>query len=155
MKKVLLVLALVTSVPAFALVARMGGSYSTSDPEKVFIRIKNSGSGSVPRGCIMAVDTSADDGVSYKANGLAGQLVTCVTEEAISAGQFGLCQVYGLHGAVLVRGDQNAVTAGSRIQSGAQACYGDGGSATNSNFVGIALDSTSSSTTVKAFLQVM
>lgn len=156
MKKVLLALLVAgLSTQAFAMVIRGGGPYGTSDPEQIFAKVKNTTASTVPRGCVMKPDTSADDGVSFFANGALGANVSCVMAEQTAQNAFGLCQVYGYHSAVLVRGDISATAAGSRLQGAATACFADGGNTAGSNSLGIALDVQSTSTTVKAFLQVM
>lgn len=81
-----------------------------SDPEKVFIVVKNSyGTASLTNGMAVIWDWTTDcDGVGVTLatateNVSAGQDIAGVAAETITAGSYGLLQVYGYHSAVRVR----------------------------------------------------
>lgn len=157
MKKLMVfVLAMAAIQPAHAIVGRFGGSYDTTDPEKEFIRVKNSeASSAFAAGDLLCSDTSADDGVSVKiCVTTAGQPIQCVGSVAIAAGKYGLCQIYGYHAAVKVSGQTNSVTAGGRLTFTSDGAAGRADGKSTGDIVGIALDSASTSTTVKAFLRL-
>lgn len=81
-----------------------------SDPEKIFIVVKNSYStASLTNGQVVIWDWTTDcDGVGVTLatateNVSAGQDVAGVAVETIASGAYGLLQVYGYHSAVRVR----------------------------------------------------
>lgn len=155
MKKIVLILGMLASVPSFAVIQRLGSSLDTTDPEKEFIKIKNTeASTSIVSGNMVCLDTSADDGVSAKLCTTGGAPALCVGIDTILAGAYGRCQIYGFHAAVLVSAAGNNVTAGGRlaVSSDGTASKADGKS--TGDLVGIALDSASTSTTVKAFIKL-
>lgn len=153
MKKYYVILALVIAMPAFAVIGRFGGSLNTSDPEKVFIRIKNGESSTaMAKGDLVSADTTADDGVTMKLTTTSGQEVTCVVEEAIVAGAFGLCQVYGYHSAVKVNGTTFNISTGGRVAASTYSGRGDGTGSGAS--IGRALDGSTVQGTIPMMLKL-
>lgn len=79
---------------------------SRSDPERVFIVCKNGYStASITDGQAVMWDLTDADGVSVTKPGTAFKKMAAfagVVAETISAGEYGLVQVYGYHGAVIV-----------------------------------------------------
>lgn len=83
---------------------------SRTNPEKIFIVVKNSYStASLTNGCPVIWDWTTDcDGVGVTLatateNVSAGQDVAGVAAETIAAGDYGLVQVYGYHSSAIVR----------------------------------------------------
>lgn len=153
MKKGYILFALLVALPAFAVVGRFGGSISTSDPEQEFIRVKNGETSTAfARGDLVSASVSADDGVTMLLTTASGQEVTCVAHEAIAVGKFGLCQVYGYHGAVRVNGTVFAITTGGRVAASTH--LGRGDATVLGESIGRALDGTTVSTTIPMFLKL-
>lgn len=149
-------LALLVIVPlaSWAFVGRFGGSLNTSDPEKIFIKIKNGeASTAMANGDLVGADTTADDGVTMKLTIAAGEQVTCVVAEAIAAGKFGLCQVYGFHSAVKVNGTTFAVASGGNVSASTYTGRGDGETNTAQS-IGKALDGSTISNTIPMWLKL-
>jgi hypothetical protein len=156
-KLIVLALALLTAAPAFAVITRGGGSFNTSDPERVFVRVKNSeASSTAAAGSLMCGDTTAKDGVSVKLCATTGQPVQCVVPAGLSiaAGKFGTCQIYGLHTALLVSASTNNVTAGGRLVVNQQGAAGKADGKSTGDLLGYSFDAASTSTTVNAFIQL-
>lgn len=153
MKKVLLIGALLTAVPAFAFVGRFGGSVSTSDPEILSLRVKNGEASALAVGDVVKMDSTSADGVTVKKTTTQNEIASCVMIEAPAASKFGLCQFYGYHAAVKVHASSNATTAGGKLGVSGQAGRAEG--ATSSAYViGEAFEAASTTTTIKAFLML-
>ena len=141
-----------------------------SDPEKIFIVVKNSWtSASIANGYVVQWDFNVDiDGVGVtRPTGMAtnlGNACAGVAVETIAAGDYGLVQVYGYHSAVHAR----ACTTASNIQlgsglkpslaGGVWSCESEAPSGTlNYHCMGFAMYIWSSwtSTTVIAFIKAL
>lgn len=98
-----------------------------TDPDKVFIIVHNNQGGNIVRGDILEFDDAAGatyPGVSVElADSAAATLVAGVCEGAtigggtVATGDFGLCQVYGYHDAIIT--DGTVATAGEVLVSDA------------------------------------
>lgn len=153
MKKYYIIAALLAAIPAFAVIGRFGGSLNTSDPEKVMIRIKNAESSTAMAvGDLVSASVTADDGVSMLLTTTSGQDVTCVVTEAIAAGKFGLCQVFGYHSAVKVNGTTFNISTGGRVAASTYTGRGDG--TTVGISIGRALDGSTVSGTIPMWLHL-
>lgn len=154
MKKVMVTgLLTLIALPALAVVGRFGGSLNTSDPEKVFINIKNGeASTAMSDGDLVSADVSADDGVTMKLTTTSGQEVTCVVAESIATGKFGLCQVYGFHSAVKVNGTTFAIATGGRLAASTYTGRADG--TVSGESIGRALNALTVPGTVPAMLHL-
>lgn len=141
-----------------------------SDPEKVFIIVKNSWStASLANGYVVQWDFTTDvDGVGVtQPQGMAtnfGSAVAGVAVETIAHEDYGLVQVYGYHGAVHARActSADAIALGSDLRpalaSGTWCCEGhDPDGTLNYQVMGFALSIWSSwtSTTIKAFIKAL
>lgn len=110
--KSLLVLFVLFSMSAFAVINQPISNFfdntgTIKHKDKMWIMVKNSGTSNLLRGTPVYFDLTADDGATINADQAtittigAGRKVACVTDEAIAAGNSGICQVYGIHDAVL------------------------------------------------------
>lgn len=141
-----------------------------TDPEKIFVIIKNSYStASLADGYVVQWDFTTDgDGVGVTlGNGMAtnlGNACAGVAAEAIAAGDYGLVQVYGYHSALRIRActSADAILTGSGIRPGLAAgtfCAEgqDPNGTLNYHCMGFALAGWSSwtTTTMAAFIKAM
>jgi hypothetical protein len=153
MKKLFILALVLVSLPSYGFVTRNGGSYSTSDPEKEFLRVKSGESSTaIAIGDALCADTSADDGVTAKICTSSGKPVLCVAAQAIVAGAWGKCQTYGYMSALKVSGVADAVVAGSGVVMSPVSGRGDG--ASSGKIFAIALDAASTTTTIPAIIIV-
>lgn len=138
-----------------------GGSQYVSDSVKEFIRVKNTETFDMIAGVLVRPDTAVSSegvnpmGVTVKhASTAAGQnQLICVTVNAIVSGAFGLCQTSGYHPGVQVRGDVTNVTKGGVLSLGVGVPgFADGN--TSNQRIGLALEASTTSQTVPAYLQL-
>jgi len=141
-----------------------------TDPEKIFIIVKNSWStAALADGYVVQWDFTTDvDGVGVtQPQGMAtnfGSAVAGVAVEAIAIGDYGLVQVYGYHAAVHARACTSAdvIALGSDLRpalaAGTWCAEGhDPDGTLNYQIMGFALSIWSSwtSTTIKAFIKAL
>ena len=102
-----------------------------TDPEKIFIIVKNSYStASLTNGQVAQWDFTTDaDGVGVtKPSGMAtnlGNAMAGIVAETIAAGDYGMVQAYGYHSAVRVRActSADAIAAGSTLRAPLAAAF--------------------------------
>ena len=142
---------------------------SRSDPEKVFIVVKNTSAATLADGYVVEWDfTTEKDGVCViKPTTLAvslGNAVAGVAVESIVDDAYGLIQVYGYHSAVRARActSDDAIALGSGLRpplaGGVWCCEGQDPDGTlNYKTMGFALSIWSSwaSSTISAFLKCL
>lgn len=143
---------------------------SRTDPEKIFVVVKNSWStAALANGYVVQWDFTTDvDGVGVtQPTGMAtnlGNACAGVAAEAIAAGDYGLVQVYGYHSAVRARActSADAIALGSGLRpnlAGSVWCAEghDPDGTLNYHCMGFALSIWSSwtSTTISAFIKAM
>jgi len=78
---------------------------SRSDPERVFMVIKNGDSAILTNGQVVGWDMGDADGINVaKCSTAFKRMASCagIVAETIAVGEYGLIQVYGYHGAVRV-----------------------------------------------------
>ena len=141
-----------------------------SDPEKIFIVVKNSWtSASIANGYVVQWDFNVDiDGVGVtRPTGMAtnlGNACAGVAVETIASGEYGLVQVYGYHSAVKARACTSAenIVLGSGLRpplaAGVWCAEGQEAAGTvNYHCMGFAMSIWSSwtSTTVIAFIKAL
>ena len=143
---------------------------SRTDPEKIFMGVKNSwSSASLADGYVVQWDFTTDiDGVGVtQPTGMAtnlGNACAGVAAETIAAGEYGLVQVYGYHSAVRARAcsSNDAIALGSGLKpslaGGVWNCEGQDPNGTlNYHCIGFAFEAYTlrTSTTIKAFIKAM
>jgi hypothetical protein len=158
MKKFLFVLLFSTS--AMAIITDPMSNYFDNTgtlvkQDKVFIQVK-AGNAFV-KGDIAAFSTTADDGATVVDATALGQFVACVIAEDLASGAKGLCQVYGY--ATVNKGFGNNFVAGSPIYAGADALGGKAAAITSPSAgqlaIGVALDASSATESVEAFIRLL
>lgn len=158
MKKFLFVLLFSTS--AMAIITDPMSNYFDNlgtlvKQDKVFIQVKAGNAFS--KGDVAAFSTSADDGATVVDVTTAGQFSACVIGEDLASGAKGLCQVYGY--ATVNKGFGDAMVAGSPIYAGADALGGKAAGITSpsasQHTIGVALDASSATESVEAFIRLL
>lgn len=129
--------------------------HTETEPESIFIRVKNGSSAALANGDVVIWDATDDDGVTVDTIATAeSPLVAGVICEDIAVGAYGKMQVYGYHSAVKIDGGTTDVAANAVIGTGGTAKY----AYTNTSVggvLGVALAAVSTATTGKAFIKVM
>lgn len=156
------------------------GAYAQSDgtikqKPSCWIKVKNTSGQSLSSGAVLVPDSSADDGVSATTASVVGQRVMCVLMETVADDAFGKCQTYGYHSGVQFAGSGASFTVGTDesatadremyvtehfdgkvqgLSGAALEAVNDGATARQVVPFGVFLDSTTSTTTVEAFIQI-
>lgn len=126
-----------------------------TEPEAVFIRVKNSSAGSLANGDVVIWDATDDDGVGVDTIATAeSTLVAGVICEDIAVGAYGKMQVYGYHSAVKIDGGTTDVAANAVIGSGGTAKYAYTATAIGAQ-LGVSLAAVATATTGKAFIKCL
>ena len=158
---------------------------STTDHESVTMQVYNYTDGTLSNGDVVTWDLTSDDGRSVTKVNRLGQKVAGVITETITASSWGTMLVYGYHAAVKIAGASNIVTTGYGLYAwgssdsvvttntdntnDGKACGGYGISCANGdkplatsytrhtipNAFGTALDTTTTGTTVEAFIDCL
>lgn len=182
---VLLAVALLTgAVDSFALnvketVEAFNPAATTTDKEEIISTVYNSTGADIATGDVLVWNTTSDDARSVTKCNRLGQSVAGVATETIAAASWGKMLVYGYHSAVKIEGDVatgGSVTAGyplyaygttdDAVTENTNAVYnglaGNGATCAYGNAVtkpirpfGMALDTTTSETTVEAFINCL
>ena len=122
-----------------------------SDPEVKYLKVKNAESTSVAKGTVMKPSASADDGVSaLKAT--SGVYAICVMAQTCAAAAFCKCQRYGYFNGVLASGVTDAISAGGPIA--VDTITGRVSSLATGHVIGIALDASTATEAIEAFIQL-
>jgi hypothetical protein len=150
MKK-LVVIALLFAITAQAEIGRFGGSSATTDPEVKYLKVKNGESSSVAKGTVMKPSASADDGVTaLKAT--SGTRAICVMAQTCAAYAFCKCQRYGYFNGVLAAATGDNISAGGPIA--VDTVTGKVSSLSTGHVIGIALDASTATEAIEAFIQL-
>lgn len=152
---------------------------TTTDKEEIIATVYNSTGAALTTGDVLVWNTTSDDARSVTKGNRLGQPVAGVANETIAAGAWGKMLVYGYHSAVKVAGDvttggaasagyplyaygttDDAVTTNTDAANnglagnGATCAYGNATTKPIRPF-GMALDSTTTETTVEAFINCL
>lgn len=167
MKKLIgfLILALFAtfSMPATGAIIPQGGAAEDSTGtlipgtlDQFFIKVKNGDGSALANGEVVCWDDGDDDGYSVDKCAADGDRAACVVAEAISAGEFGKCQVFGYHSAVELDVTNGDAVAGECLQvAGTDGAVSGEALAATDLCVGVSLDASSSSGTVEAMINLL
>ena len=129
--------------------------HTETEPESIFIRVKNGSAGSLANGDVVIWDATDDDGVSVDTIATAeSPLVAGVICEDIAVGAYGKMQIYGYHAAVKIDGGTTDVAAKAVLGTGGTAKYAYTNTAVG-GVLGVALAAVSTATTGQAFIKCL